>query len=155
MTIRKWFKCFTRHFQMLVDLSSLDILIQISLNFELKGPVDNKSALLQETAWPRTGAETLPEIKMILFNHSCISFQVLMSKAQMYLIMTSSNVNIFRVLALCAGNSPVTGEFPTQKPVTRSFDVFFDLRLNKRLSKHSRGWWFKTPSCPIRRHCNV
>ena len=39
------------------------------------------------------------------------------------------------LLALCAGNSPVTGEFPTQRPVTRSFDVFYDLRLNKRLSK--------------------
>ena len=44
--------------------------------------------------------------------------------------------------ALCAGNSPVTGEFPAQRPVTRSFDVFFDLRLNKMLSKQSRGWWF-------------
>ena len=39
------------------------------------------------------------------------------------------------LLAICAGNSPVTGEFPIQKPVTRSFDVFFDLRLIKRLSK--------------------
>ena len=39
------------------------------------------------------------------------------------------------LLALWAGNSPVTGEFPTQRPVTRNFDVFFDLRLNKRLSK--------------------
>ena len=38
------------------------------------------------------------------------------------------------LLALCAGNSPSTGEFPTQRPVTRSFDVFFDLRLKKRLS---------------------
>ena len=38
------------------------------------------------------------------------------------------------LLASCAGNSPVSGEFPAQKPVTRSFDVFFDLRLNKRLS---------------------
>ena len=37
------------------------------------------------------------------------------------------------LLTLCAGNSPVTGEFPAQKPVTRSFDVFFDLRQNKRL----------------------
>ena len=35
-------------------------------------------------------------------------------------------------LAICVGNSPVTGEFPAQRPVTRSFDVFFDLRLNKR-----------------------
>ena len=39
------------------------------------------------------------------------------------------------LLALCAGNSPVFGDFPTQRPVTRSFDVFFDLSLLKRLSK--------------------
>ena len=59
------------------------------------------------------------------------------------------------LLALCAGNSPVTGEFPSQRPVTRSFDVFFDLHLNKRLSTQSRGWWFETPSQPLWRHCNV
>ena len=46
------------------------------------------------------------------------------------------------LLAICAGNSPVPGEFPTQRSVTRSFDVFFDMRLNKRLSKQSWGWWF-------------
>ena len=57
-------------------------------------------------------------------------------------------------LALCAGNSPVSGEFPSQRPVTRSFDVFFDLRLNKRLSKQSWGWWFETPSRPLWRQCN-
>ena len=39
------------------------------------------------------------------------------------------------LLAICAGNSPVTGEFPAQRPVMQSFDVFFDLHLNKRLSK--------------------
>ena len=49
------------------------------------------------------------------------------------------------LLVLCAGNSPVLGEFPAQRPVTRGFDVFFDLRPNKRLSKQSRGWWFETP----------
>ena len=58
------------------------------------------------------------------------------------------------LLALCAGNSPVNGEFPSQRPVTWSFDVFFDLCLNKRLSKQSWGWWFQTPSCPSWRHCN-
>ena len=57
--------------------------------------------------------------------------------------------------ALCAGNSPVTGEFPAQRPVTRSFDVFFDLRLNKRLSKQSWGWWLGTLSRPVWRYCNV
>ena len=50
------------------------------------------------------------------------------------------------LLALCAGNSPVTGEFPSQRPVTGSFDVFFDLCLNKQLSKQSWCWWFETPS---------
>ena len=57
--------------------------------------------------------------------------------------------------AICAGNSPVPGEFPTQRPVTRGFDVFFDLRLNKRLSKQSWGCWFETPSRPLWRHRNV
>ena len=58
------------------------------------------------------------------------------------------------LLAICAGNSPVTGEFPAQRPVTRSFDVFFDLRPNKRLSKQWWGWWIETPSSPLWRHCN-
>ena len=59
------------------------------------------------------------------------------------------------LLSLCAGNSSVTGEFPSQRLVTRSFDVFFDLRLNKQLSKHPWGWWFGTSSCSLWRHCNV
>ena len=59
------------------------------------------------------------------------------------------------LLAFCAGNSPVTGEFPTQRTVTRSFDVFFDLRLNKRLSKQSWGWWFETLSWSLWCHCNA
>ena len=59
------------------------------------------------------------------------------------------------LLALCAGNSPVTGEFPTHRPAMQSFDVFFDLRLNKRLSKQSWVWWFETPPRLWWRHCNV
>ena len=58
------------------------------------------------------------------------------------------------LLAICAGNSPVPGEFPAQRSVTRSFDVFFHLRLNKRLSKQSWGWWFETLSRPLWRHRN-
>ena len=61
----------------------------------------------------------------------------------------------FRViLVLCAGNSPITGEFPSQRPVTRSLGVFFDLRLNKGLSKQSRRRCFETPSRSLWRHCN-
>ena len=60
------------------------------------------------------------------------------------------------LLAICARNSPVTGEFPAQRPVMRSFDVFFDLRLNKRLSKQWWGLWFEMPSRSFWRHfkCN-
>ena len=50
---------------------------------------------------------------------------------------------------------PVTGELPAQGPVTRSFDFFFDLRLNKCFSKQSWGWWFETLSRPLWRHCNI
>ena len=51
------------------------------------------------------------------------------------IMITSSNGSILRV----------TGEFPSQRPVTRNFDAFFDLRLNKRLSQHSRRRWFEAP----------
>ena len=59
------------------------------------------------------------------------------------------------LLAICAGNSPIAGEFPSQRRVTRSFDVFFDLRLNKWLSKQSRGWCIGPPSRSLWRHCNI
>ena len=50
------------------------------------------------------------------------------------------------LLAIYAGNSLVPGEFHAQRPVTWSFGVFFDLRLNKGLSKQAWGWWFETLS---------
>ena len=72
-----------------------------------------------------------------------------------HLMMTSSNGNIFRVTGPLCGEFTGPGEFPTQRPVTRSFDVFFDLRLNKRLSKQPRGWWFEMPSWSLWCQCNV
>ena len=69
-------------------------------------------------------------------------------------MMPSSNGNIFRVTGPLCGEFTGPGEFPTQRPVTRSFDVFFDLRPNKRLSKQWRGWWFETLSRPFWRHRN-
>ena len=68
--------------------------------------------------------------------------------------MTSSNGNIFRVTGPLWGEPPVIGGFPSKRPVTLSFDVFFDLRLNKRLSKQSRRIWFETPLRSVWRHCN-
>ena len=50
------------------------------------------------------------------------------------------------LLALCAENSPAPGEFPSQRPVTQSFDVLFDLRLNKR-------WVNNREAGDLRRHC--
>ena len=58
------------------------------------------------------------------------------------------------LLAFCAGNSQVTDEFPAQRPVSRNFDVFFDLRLNGRLSKQSWCWWFETPLRSSWHRCN-
>ena len=67
-------------------------------------------------------------------------------------MMTSSNGNIFRATGLLCGAS---GEFLAQRPVTRSFDAWFDLCLNKLLRKQSWGWWFETLWRPLWRHCNV
>ena len=69
-------------------------------------------------------------------------------------MMTSWMETFSALLAIFAGNSPVTGEFPSQRPVTQSFDVFFRLRLNKRLRKQSWGRWFERPSRSLWRHCN-
>ena len=70
-------------------------------------------------------------------------------------IMTSLNGNIIRVTGPLCGEFTGPGEFPAQRPVARNFDVFFDQRPNKRLSKQPWGWWFKTPSWSLRRQCNV
>ena len=58
----------------------------------------------------------------------------------------------FALLAICAGNSPVTGEFPAQRSVTRSFGVFFDLRLNRRLSKQYYYYYYYREAGDVRRH---
>ena len=69
-------------------------------------------------------------------------------------MMTSSNGNIFRVTGPLCGEFTGPGEFPTQRPVTWSFDLFFDLSLNKQLSKQPWGWWFETPSWSLWRQYN-
>ena len=63
--------------------------------------------------------------------------------------MTSSNGNIFRVTGHLCGEFTGPGEFPAQRSVTRSFDIFFDLRPDKRLNKQWWGWWFETLSSPL------
>ena len=70
-------------------------------------------------------------------------------------MMTSSNGNIFRVTGHLCWEFTGHQWNPARRPGTWNFDVFFDLRLNKRLSNQSWGWWFETPSRPLRRHCNT
>ena len=92
----------------------------------------------------------------------CFAFS-LHDKSHMHLqeyvksfMMMSSNCNIFRVTGPLWGGGPlVTGGFPSQRPVPGSLDVFFELYLNKRLSKRSGRRWFETLSCSLWRHCNV
>ena len=69
-------------------------------------------------------------------------------------LMTSSNGNIFRFTGPLWGESTGHQWIPSQEPMTRSFSIFFDLRLNKRLRKQSKRWWFETPSPSLCRHCN-
>ena len=97
---------------------------------------------------------TQPSVPTIQYGHLPSNSQIRRPVAHLWrrgmgrlceFIMTFSNGNSFRV----------TGEFTAQRPVTRSFDVLFDLRLNKRLSKQWWGWWFETPSHALWRHCNV
>ena len=70
-------------------------------------------------------------------------------------MMTSSNRNIFRVTGHLCGEFTAPRWIPrTKASDASSFEVFFDLRLNKRLSKQSWGWWFETPWRPLSRHTN-
>ena len=92
------------------------------------------------------------ELLMILYFLFCFDRGLIHTAVQWW----RHQMETFSALpALCAGISPVTGEFPSQRPVTRRFDVFFDLHLNKGLSKQSWGWWFETQSCLLWRHCNA
>ena len=86
--------------------------------------------------------------EIICSNEKCNIAWLQLHRGILDIMMTSS-----ALLATCAGNSPVTGEVLTRRPVTRSFDVFFDLRLNKRLSKQSWGWSIETLSRSLPSHC--
>ena len=92
-----------------------------------------------------------------LIKHSCVAY---INGTRTWLIlpmnmMTSSNGNIFRVTGPLWREFTGPGEFPTRRPVTRSFDVFFDMRLYKRLSIQPWGWWFETPSWSLWRQCDI
>ena len=107
--------------------------IKILLNCVPNGQINNIPSLFQIMGWCRPGDKPLSEPVMV-----SLLMQICVTQPQWVKWI----------------NSPVTSEFPAQRPVTRSFDVFFDLPLNKRLSKQWWGWWFETPSHTLWHHCN-
>ena len=88
-----------------------------------------------QSAYPMLGTFLCPEQRFSWWRYHMETFSALMT--------------------FCKGNTSVTGGFPSQRPVTRSFDVFFDLRRNKRLRKQWRRRWFETLLRSLWRHCNV
>ena len=123
----------------------------LNMNVKIK-PVRHNDA----TGHQRTMSWMSSQVKALAFRlfgvyHPWLTSWSLYNK----LMMTSSNGNIFRVTGPLCGEFTGHGEFPAQRPVTRSFDVFFNLRLNKRLSKQPPGWWFETPLWSLWRQCNI
>ena len=102
--------------------------------------------------WPLGNRDPSVEWTPISFSHGClVSGQAATTRKSWWRHQMET---FSALLALCEGNSPVTGEFSSQRPLTRNFDVFFDLRLNKWLNKSSRRRWFEMPSRSLWRHCN-
>ena len=143
----------SHHFADMLKISFLCekscILVEISLKFVLNGSNQQK-VLVQIMPWWQTGYISH------YMNQNDIVVQFIDAHGSPVWGQGNRNVGntwwrhqmetFLALLALCAGNSPVTGEFHTQNPVTRSFYVFFHLCLNKWLSKQSWGWWFEKPS---------
>ena len=147
-----WYKNYRRHFQIYLQWKCLNSNYNFT-EFVPKGPIDYNSALVQVVAWHRTGEKPLPE--SITSGEYCHKEAFKGWRMSQFPWWRHQMETFSALLAFCAGNSPVHGEFPTQRPVTRSFDIFFDLRLNKRLSKQSWGWWSETPSSSLWRHRNA
>ena len=122
--------------------------ILLIISFTIRRPWNDEAVEKTETSW-QVFAD------LVQYNEKYVSLT-----SAWYICQTAGSwwrhqmETFSSLLAICAGNSPVPGEFPAQRPVTRSFDVFFDLRLNKPLSKQSWGWWFETLSSPLWRHSN-
>ena len=82
------------------------------------------------------------------WRHQMVSFSTVYSGTDQRKHQSSASLDFVQGIRRWPVNSP------HKWPVTRSFDVFFDLNLNKRLSKQGWCWWLETPSCPLWRHCN-
>ena len=124
----------------------------LTVSYELKHVKNLLHSTYRVTG--RTQDATIKMIKNTIFSSLLLRCTIQLTQQLYYHMMTSSNGNIFR------GTGPLWGEFtghlriPLTKASDPGVDVFFNLRLNKQLSKQSWGWCFGTPSRPLRRHCN-
>ena len=125
--------------------------------FPSQRPVTGKLFLFDDVIMEAVARISMTDLWFVVVTqvNGILCFQTQWFIAILHTMMTSSNGNISRVIGHLCGEFISPGEFPPQRPVTRSFDVFFDLRLNKRLSKQSWGWWFETQSRPLWRRRNA
>ena len=121
-----------------IVITKMHVIVVLIRNIKAPGPRPNIKTVIPGLGIPITKMRRSSDLDLVIF-----------------IMMTSSNGNIFRVTGPLCGEFTGPGEFPTQRPVTRSFRVFFDLRLNKRLSKQPWGWWLQTQSWSSWRHCNI
>ena len=120
---------------------------------EILNQMVKKNTDILSNSWPNFGMCRV--ISLRANNQIPVCGQAQLIGPWEFFMMPSSNGNIFRVTGPLCGEFTGPGEFPAQRPVTQSFDVFFDLRLNKRLSKQPWCWWFETPPWSLWRQCNV
>ena len=161
------------------------ISIKLSLKFVPKGPINNIPALVQIMALHRPGNKPLFEPMMVRsLTHMCVtrrrwvksSFCVAIWQAHPrqyllsnfderekgpFLTQISRLKHFARSCEKASRNMILSwwrhqmGNVFSQRAVTQSYDVFFDLRLIKRLSKQSRRQWFERQSHSLWRRCNV
>ena len=107
--------------------------------------------IVSNLAFAKCNNQTFENMASIHSSVRAYCHQISRSNVTCINMMTSSYGDIFRVTGHLCG---ITGEFPAQRAVRQSFDVFVDLLLNERFSKQSWGWWFETPSSPLLRYSN-
>ena len=90
-------------------------------------------------------SDAIPSVHLSLIPSNHCSFCFVETFSSQGCVVHHQMETFSTLQALCEGNPSVAGGFPSQRLVTRRFDVFFDLRLNKRLSKQSRHHWLVTP----------
>ena len=91
---------------------------------------------------------------MNVFENFAWKIEAISFHSQLMFSYQTTSCKMVVLLALCKGKPPITGGFPSQRPVTQSFDIFFDRRLNKWLNKQSRRQLFETLSRLLLRHFN-